>query len=78
MTSSVVDIICHHIDIFSHNKFASIVMPTYFQFVQVLIIETKFDLNCILTILVIIVVINDWKLDENHLASDKTCNIVNL
>ena len=53
-------------------------MPTYFQFVQMLIIETKFDLNCILTILVIIVVINDWKLDENHLASDKTCNTVNL
>lgn len=42
------------------------------------IIEMDFDILCILTILLLNVVVNDWNLDEKLLVSETNCNIVFL
>ena len=42
------------------------------------IIETKFDILCILTTLWQNIVMGNWVLDETHWVSDNICNIVNL
>ena len=60
------------------NKFTNIVIPIYFQFIQMPTIETKFGTICILTNMWWNIVMNDWILDEKHLVSDGDCNIVNF
>ena len=44
----------------SMHNFTNVVIPTYFQFIQMPIIETKFDILCILTIVQLNTIKNDW------------------
>ena len=50
------------------NKFTTIVIPTYFQFIQMSISETKFGVICILTNMWWNIVMDDWNLDEESLS----------
>ena len=52
----------------SMNKFTNIVIPIYFQFIQMPIIETKFRIICNLTNLWWNIVMDDWHLDEKRLS----------
>ena len=53
------------------NKCINIFIPTYFQFIQMPIIEIKFAIFYILTFLWWNIVINDWNLDEVSLGKWK-------
>jgi hypothetical protein len=57
----------------SMNKFTSTFIPTYFQIMQLLIIDTNFDI-----LMHVNIVMHDWNLDEKHLVCDNNCNILNL
>ena len=49
------------------NKFTDIVVLTYFQFIQMPIIETNFGMICIQTNMWWKSVMDDWNLDEKSL-----------
>ena len=50
------------------NKFTYIVIPTYFQFIQMPIIETNFGMICIQAILWWNIVMDDWNANEKSLS----------
>ena len=60
------------------NKFTNIVIHTYFQFIQMPIMETNFGIFCILTNMWWNIVMCDWNFDDKDLVSDSYCNIVDL
>jgi hypothetical protein len=55
----------------SMNSFTNIIIPTYFQFIQVPIIETKFGIICIVTNVWLNIVKDDWNLDKGSLSKRK-------
>ena len=63
------------------NEFTSIVIPSYFQFIQMRISETKFGIYCIPEVFVMKCChVMSWvriKLDENHSVSGSICDLVN-
>ena len=52
----------------SMNKFTNTIIPTYFQFIQMLVTETKFGMICILTSLWWNIVMDDRDLDEKSVS----------
>ena len=67
-------ILCHYgefLVLFLMNKCINIFIPTYFQFIQMPIIEIKFAIFYILTFLWWNIVINDWNLDAVSLGKWK-------
>ena len=60
------------------NKFTNVVIPTYFEFIQMPIIDPKFGKLCILAYFVMNILswmISSWM--TNNSVSDNICNIVN-
>lgn len=55
--------------IFFMNESTNYVNPTYFQSFQMSIIKTNYGMFCILTFLKWKIVISDWNVGENYLAS---------
>ena len=50
------------------NNITRTILPTYLEYIQMSIIETKFGLLCILTTLWWNIVMDNWNLDEKSLS----------
>jgi len=55
----------------SMNNFTNIIIPTYFQFIHVPIIETRFGIICIVTNVWLNIVKDDWNLDKGSPSKRK-------